>query len=105
VKFLLMHPDVTKSFIRQLDSILLDLDENSLLQIARLFDPSRSFIKPYLEKAESVVLKRSVSMVSLTSSSGSESLLDLNDIPTTTEIFEFFSEDNNSIEFQKGTID
>jgi len=90
VKFLLMHPDVTKSFIRQLDSILLDLDENSLLQIARLFDPSRSFIKPYLEKAESVVLKRSVSMVSLTSSSGSESLLDLNDIPTTTEIFEFF---------------
>lgn len=52
------QPDVKKSFIRQLDSILFKLDESSLLLIARLFDPSRSFIKPYLEKAKAALVKR-----------------------------------------------
>eukprot|EP00795_Rhopilema_esculentum_P001965 gene1965-17508_t len=90
VKFLLMHPDVTKSFIRLLDSIVFHLEETSLLLIARLFDPSRTFIKPYLEKAEAMHTKRSPSIVSLASTSSSEGGLDSFDIPTISTIFEVF---------------
>eukprot|EP00794_Sanderia_malayensis_P006180 gene6180-6894_t len=87
IRFLMMKPEVTKSFIRSLDTILLKLEENSLLLVARLFDPSRSFIKPYLEKAGR---PRSASLISLSSISSTDESRDDPEAAGLGEIFEFF---------------
>ena len=47
-----IKPEVTKPFIKTLRTLLPKLDEASLLLVARVFDPSRQFIKPYLEKSD-----------------------------------------------------
>ena len=90
VKFLLMEPDVTKKLVLQLSRRLPQLDETTLLQVCRVFDPSRQFIKFYLEKADCLARKRSNSITSLSSSSSTVLPDDAALFPTVTQMINLF---------------
>ncbi|XP_057295987.1 uncharacterized protein LOC130624943 isoform X2 [Hydractinia symbiolongicarpus] len=87
-KFLLAQPDVTKKFINIVSRLLLKVEESTLLQIARVFDPSRQFIKPILEKVDSNRRKRSNSSLSLNSTTST--IVDDPTLPTTSDIIVVF---------------
>ena len=69
-RFLLACAEVTGNLVSQLTRLLPQLEVVTLLQIARVFDPSRQFIKPYLERADG--LKKSGSAATLSSVTSSE---------------------------------
>jgi len=60
--FLNSQPEISKPFIKKLHALLSKLNESSLLLVARVFDPSRQFIKPFLEKSDTFKRQRSVSI-------------------------------------------
>ena len=60
---LYFQPEVSKPFIKKLKALLPKLNETSLLLVARVFDPSRQFIKPFLEKSDAFKRQRFVCYV------------------------------------------
>lgn len=82
-KFLLARADITKQSITTLSNLLPKLEEVTLLQIARVFDPSRQFVKPYLEKSDNI--KRVASSITVDTSSSEET-----SYPSSTSIITLF---------------
>lgn len=60
VTFILFYnkPEITRQFLNKLMVLLPLLKEAPLLLIARVFDPSRQFIKQFLEKSDLFRRKR-----------------------------------------------
>nr|XP_047122358.1 uncharacterized protein LOC101237479 isoform X1 [Hydra vulgaris] len=80
VKCLLSQPSVSKEFISVISDQLLNLSETSLLYLARMFDPSRQFMRPLIEQSELKLRKRTGSDSSYSKSSETNKELSVSDI-------------------------
>ncbi|XP_070558000.1 uncharacterized protein [Ptychodera flava] len=94
VHHLLTKPEFTQKYLTAMKSCLAELDVDTLLRIAELFDPSRSTIKMLLHKTTAKRRRRSPSTSSISSafSTASDSAYQETNLPRPEAIIEFFLE-------------